>query len=56
VLPTVRGKHVAVVALARRLAGILYALLGDGRCSRRAAPLATPTRSPLARCERLTSR
>jgi hypothetical protein len=26
-----RGKHVAVVALARRLAGILYALLRDGR-------------------------
>jgi transposase len=25
-----RGKHVAVVALARRLAGILYALLRDG--------------------------
>jgi transposase len=40
-----RGKHVAVVALARRLAGILYALLRDGtvfephrvRQSRRAA-------------------
>jgi hypothetical protein len=34
-----RGKHVAVVALARRLAGILYALLRDGsvfqpRCAR----------------------
>jgi transposase len=26
-----RGRHVAVVALARRLAGILYALLRDGR-------------------------
>ena len=26
-----RGKQVAVVALARRLAGILYALLRDGR-------------------------
>lgn len=25
-----RGKHIAVVALARRLAGILYALLRDG--------------------------
>jgi len=25
-----RGKHMAVVALARRLAGILYALLRDG--------------------------
>jgi transposase len=25
-----RGKHVAVVALARRLAGLLYALLRDG--------------------------
>jgi transposase len=28
-----RGKQVAVVALARRLAGILYALLRDGTCS-----------------------
>ena len=25
-----RGKHIAVVALARRVAGILYALLRDG--------------------------
>jgi hypothetical protein len=25
-----RGKHIAVVALARRLAGVLYALLRDG--------------------------
>ena len=35
-----RGKHVAVVALARRLAGILYALLRDGTVfrSRRSAP------------------
>jgi len=29
-IATRRGKHVAVVALARRLAGILYALLRDG--------------------------
>jgi transposase len=35
-----RGKHVAVVALARRLAGILYALLRDGT-------VFTPGRSPL---------
>src|SRR4029450_13225742 len=28
--PPRRGKHVAVVPLARRLAGILYALLRDG--------------------------
>jgi len=35
-----RGKHVAVVALARRLAGILYALLRDGT-------VFTPRRSPL---------
>ena len=34
-----RGKHVAVVALARRLAGILYALLRDGT-------VFTPTRAP----------
>ena len=37
-----RGKHVAVVALARRLAGILYALLRDGTVyapRRPAAPL-----------------
>src|SRR5712691_9257148 len=34
-----RGKHVAVVALARRLAGILYALLRDGSVfTRRAVP------------------
>ena len=29
-IATRRGKQVAVVALARRLAGILYALLRDG--------------------------
>ena len=34
-----RGKHVAVVALARRLAGILYALLRDGT-------VFTPRRTP----------
>jgi len=39
-----RGKHVAVVALARRLAGILYALLRDGTvyAPRRAAALPDP--------------
>jgi transposase len=40
-----RGKHVAVVALARRLAGILYAL-GMGRCMRPAPPLRILTPSP----------
>ena len=29
-IATRRGKHIAVVALARRLAGILYALVRDG--------------------------
>jgi transposase len=45
-----RGKHVAVVALARRLAGILYALLCDGSvfqprraCGGAHAPAAPPT-------------
>ena len=41
-----RGKHVAVVALARRLAGILYALLRDGTVftpHRSLRPVATPT-------------
>ena len=41
-----RGKHVAVVALARRLAGILYALLRDGTVftpHRLLQPVATPT-------------
>jgi transposase len=42
-----RGKHVAVVALARRLAGILYALLRDGTVfmpRRTSPPVATATR------------
>ena len=44
-----RGKHVAVVAFARRLAGILYALLRDGsvfearRSARRVHVLTTPS-------------
>ena len=38
-IATRRGKPVAVVALARRLAGILYALLRDGT-------VFTPTRAP----------
>jgi hypothetical protein len=43
-----RGKKIAVVALARRLAGILYAMLRDGTrydaraVSRRAAKAAVP--------------
>jgi transposase len=37
-----RGKHVAVVALARRLAGILYALLRDGTVYAPRRPLALP--------------
>ena len=45
-LATRRGKHVAVVALARRLAGILYALLRDGTVftpRRPPQPVATAT-------------
>jgi hypothetical protein len=45
-IATRRGKHVAVVALARRLAGILYALLRDGTMftpRRIAPPLTTAT-------------
>jgi transposase len=43
-----RGKKIAIVALARRLAGILYAMLRDGTTcapcavSRRAAEAAVP--------------
>ena len=37
-----RGKHVAVVALARRLAGILYALLQDGTVYAPRGPAALP--------------
>ena len=37
-----RGKHVAVVALARRLAGILYALLRDGTVYTPRRPAALP--------------
>jgi transposase len=37
-----RGKHVAVVALARRLAGILYALLRDGTVYAPRPPAAHP--------------
>ena len=37
-----RGKHVAVVALARRLAGILYALLRDGTVYTPRHPTALP--------------
>ncbi len=37
-----RGKHVAVVALARRLAGILYALLRDGTVYAPRGPAALP--------------
>ena len=37
-----RGKHVAVVALARRLAGILYALLRDGTVYTPRHPAALP--------------
>ena len=40
-----RGKHVAVVALARRLAGILYALLRDGTVY---APRPAPHPDPVA--------
>jgi transposase len=54
-----RGKHVAVVALARRLAGILYALLRDGTVytPRHPRPFRTPNplmrrRGPLALDER----
>jgi transposase len=45
-IATRRGKHGAVVALARRLAGILYALLRDGTVftpRRIAPPLTTAT-------------
>ena len=43
-----RGKHVAVVALARRLAGILFALLRDGTMytPRRPAALPQPVAAP----------
>jgi transposase len=37
-----RGKHVAVVALARRLAGILYALLRDGSVFRASRAVGVP--------------
>ena len=37
-----RGKHVAVVALARRVAGILYALLRDGTVYTPRRPAAIP--------------
>ena len=40
-----RGKHVAVVALARRVAGILYALLRDGSVF---TPRAAPQPDPVA--------
>ena len=40
-----RGKHVAVVALARRLAGILYALLRDASVF---TPRAAPHPDPVA--------
>ena len=45
-----RGKHVAVVALARRLAGILYALLRDGTVftPRRSSPRGATTTPPVA--------
>jgi transposase len=43
-----RGKHVAVVALARRLAGILYALLRDGSVFQPNRAVGVPVRSPLA--------
>jgi transposase len=44
-----RGKHVAVVALARRLAGILYALLRDGTVFtlRRISPPVAPATLPV---------
>ena len=44
-----RGKHVAVVALARRLAGILYALLRDGTVfrPRRSAPRGSAATLPV---------
>jgi hypothetical protein len=44
-----RGKHVAVVALARRLAGILYALLREGTVytPRHPAALPDPARAAL---------
>ena len=41
-IATRRGKHVAVVALARRLAGILYALLRDGTVYAPRRPAALP--------------
>jgi len=46
-----RGKKIAVVALARRLAGILYAMLRDGTCyeprrPRRSPRTAAPTPAP----------
>ena len=41
-IATRRGKHVAVVALARRLAGILYALLRDGTVYAPRPPAALP--------------
>jgi hypothetical protein len=37
-----RGKKVAVVALARRLAGILYAMLRDGICYEPRRPRRSP--------------
>jgi transposase len=37
-----RGKHIAVVALARRLAGILYALLRDGSVFRASRAVGVP--------------
>ena len=45
-----RGKHVAVVALARRVAGILYALLRDSPVftPRRSSPRVTTTTHPVA--------
>jgi hypothetical protein len=51
-----RGKHVAVVALARRLAGILYALLRDGttyapRPARCLEPVAPPVSGGQARAQ-----
>jgi transposase len=46
-----RGKHVAVVALARRLAGILYALLRDGT---RFTPRRSPPSAPAATLPRLS--